>query len=184
MKPDTITKALVLRIGGELADGYRGKPLCVLADVSSSMGEMNDGGKMKFAEMRDALCKGLANRDDFSLVAFSHRLEVVAKPEELTLLGGATYLAAALLAIKRQKPEHILIVTDGYPTDDPADSCIAVLQKHFPWVRVDVLFVGSKGDKSAIELMKATVQCGGEFRHLRQNYLEGVRYLLGNGGVE
>lgn len=178
-----MSKALVAHVGRTLSEEFKGKPLCVLADVSGSMTLMNtESGKTSFDEMKDALCKVLAGREDFSLVAFSDHLEVTDSPEKLRFLGGTTELATALNQVRKQKPEQLLIVTDGMPTDSPRDACLEILEAKFPWVKVDVLFVGTPSD-SIMELMNQIARNGGKVLTARTRMLENITLLLGDGGT-
>jgi hypothetical protein len=166
-----------------LAAEYKGKPLCVLADVSGSMDKINESGMTRFAEMKAALCEAMKGRTDYSLIAFDDTLAVVKDPSALQWTAGGTMLAEALRSVRKQKPEHILIVTDGHPTDNPPESCLDVLDNDFPWVRVDVLFVGNETDKWALALLGKVARNGGEIRTARKKYLGAVRFLLGERSV-
>jgi len=173
-----MNKKQIALVAKEIATHHKGKPLAVLADVSDSMSDRAPSGLSKFMELRAALISSLARREDYSLVAFAGDVEMVESPAKLYNTGGSTRLANALRCVAKQGAERLLIVTDGHPTDSPPDSCLAVLDELFPWVRVDVLFIGPPDDSSATALLRRVARNGGVMYSTERHYLQSLTLLL------
>lgn len=152
-------------------------PLLVLADTSYSMRHLTSRGRPRIVELRAALAASLLSREDYTLAAFSSESLIVAEPQKLPEPAGNTMLAAALAQHAAASVERVLIATDGEPTDMPSDACLAVLERDFQWVRVDVLYVGEPRG-SGETLMRAVVRNGGKLFTTDTDYLTSVTLLL------
>jgi len=155
-------------------------PLCVLADVSGSMTETVPGSpKSRFETMKDALAAVLGNRNDYSLLAFSDTVTLAPTPADLRFEAKGTDLLLALSTVAPQEPERLLIVSDGQTGDE--QRCLTCLDESFPWVRVDVLFIGDPKDSKAQSFLRHAVRGGGQFIAETKHFLKGVTLLLEGG---
>lgn len=155
-------------------------PLCILADVSASMAEHVPGSpKSRFETMRDALSSVLGSRTDYSLLAFSDSVTLAPTPAALKFEARGTDLLLALSSVAAQEPERLLIVSDGRTGDE--ERCLLSLDENFPWVRVDVLFIGDPSDTKAQEFLRRTVRGGGQFMAETTQFLKSVTLLLEGG---
>lgn len=171
---------LTTKPGAALAAHTQEKPFLVLADSSGSMLEHLPNGNTRWKELVAALGNVLSTRSDHRLVSFSHECFEAERPARLHFSGGDTRLASALEAMASPYVERILIATDGEPTDSPPERCLEVLDSLYPWVRVDVLYVGPQGGGGEI-LMRRAARNGGSLLTTRLDYLGGIRLLLEGG---
>jgi Mg-chelatase subunit ChlD len=62
------------------------------------------------------------------------------------------------LALKQIKPVNFIVITDGAPTDEPADSIVSLARRldrgNFPLAQVGIQFVQIGNDKEATEFLK------------------------------
>lgn len=173
----SVKNTLAKTTGAEIAARNTEKPFLVLADASGSMDEHLPNGNTRFSELRAALGSALSGRKDYKLVCFGSEFEAVPNARSLRWEGGGTMLAKALEAMASVHVERILIATDGEPTDYPTEKCLTVLDELYPWVRVDVLYIGAERGQGEI-LMRKVARNGGSVYTTRVDYLGGIKLLL------
>lgn len=101
---------------------------CLLVDVSGSMLEDCEPGKMKITAVKQ-IC-----RDFPGVRQFSFSMECKEEPPDRAL--GSTNLAGAFIFIKEKGITHCVLITDGYP-DSETDAMIQA-----KGLTIDIIYVG------------------------------------------
>ncbi len=124
----------------------------ILVDRSGSMGSPAIGGKSRINCVREALApfKGRAH-----VLAFDDSVEEVdcdniPKPRGTTLLGKALEFTISL------EPLHVLVMCDGYPTDEVFGAAGRLAQQCI----IDALYIGPPSDERAINFMRQLAEVG------------------------
>lgn len=114
-----------------------GRGIMILADISGSMG----GEKM------DSLKKSLTQvwRPGLSCIAFESELWELDSQDDIHTLSntGSTHMATALEETWSRNVKHILLLTDGQPTDAD-ESEILELAKSHAGVPIDTVGIGTR----------------------------------------
>jgi Mg-chelatase subunit ChlD len=158
-----------------LSDGRHQTGIVILADISGSMcGPRFQNLKRELGQLWQEL-GGKAE-----LVAFNSRVTPVISPEYLPLPGGGTNLTGALIEANKWVPSITIVISDGEP-NDMAGALMAAEQM---LGEIDVIFVGSPGDETAMQFMADLARVGGgTMRHKDMGngalILEDMREILG-----
>jgi hypothetical protein len=151
----------------------------VLADTSSSMNDLADGGRRRIDVLRDALVDVACDQ----LIAFSAGTDTVPGPSHLPEPMGNTALHLALDEASRFRPAMTLVVSDGEPDNEELAFTAA---RRLPG-RIDVIFCGPERNvRARAFLMRLAAVGGGVFVHcdISANALRlapVIRGLLGPG---
>jgi hypothetical protein len=151
----------------------------VLADTSSSMNDLADGGRRRIDVLRDALVGIVYDQ----LIAFSAGAEAVPGPSHLPEPMGNTALHLALDEASRFRPATTLVVSDGEPDNEE----LALTAARRLSGRIDVIFCGPERNvRARAFLMRLAAVGGGIFVHcdINANALRlapVIRGLLGAG---
>ncbi len=128
-----------------------GAAVVILCDVSSSMaGE-------RINRLKEALRSLWATMPRCRLLAFSFRVWPIESPETMPEPSGNTALHLALEEARLLRPAKTIVISDGKPDD--AETAINVASR-IPGI-IDIVFVGSDGDRSAIQFMNRLARVGG-----------------------
>lgn len=133
-----------------------GQCTVILADVSGSMAEPA-GGRLKIDILQDAVDAVLPARPQTELLAFASLPTAVKRGARLPGPSGGTALHLALEAAASLNPRHTIIISDGKP--DSRGSAMAAAKK-LPGI-IDVIYVGTDGDREAIDFLHTLAAAGG-----------------------
>ncbi len=75
-------------------------------------------------------------------------------------LAFGTDIEKALRVARKHNPARIILITDGSPTEGPAEEIVATAQTIF--ARIDTYYCGSQSDEHATSLCRQLAQYGGE----------------------
>jgi hypothetical protein len=130
--------------------------ICVLADVSWSMEEIDRGTGSERKSRFDLLKKALADLPkDVRILAFNESVREVASLSEIRL-GGGTSLHVAIEAAARLSPVRTIIVSDGEPDSESlAHKALESLTG-----LVDVVYCGSPDNVKARKFLESLAREG------------------------
>jgi hypothetical protein len=127
----------------------RAERTVILADCSGSMEELVDR-RRKADILQDALDQVLPGLPAAHVVAFASIAVDIARGGRLPPPSGGTALHLALDHASRQRPGHVLVISDGHPDDEAA--AIAAVDRLR--ATIDVIYCGPDGDRAAIEFLR------------------------------
>jgi hypothetical protein len=134
------------------------RPLIVLADVSTSMGELA-GSRVKIDLLQEALATIPASA---RVVAFGSYPSDLGAGRLLPAPSGGTALHLALDHVGRMPPARLLAISDGHPDD--AGSALRAADR-LGSVRIDVIYIGPDGDRIGMAFMRRLARGGGAAQH-------------------
>jgi Mg-chelatase subunit ChlD len=137
----------------DLTDSARdvGAAVVILCDISGSMlGE-------RINRLRDALKTLWEEMPRCRIFGFNYRVHLIESPDRIPTPSGNTALHLALEHAYSLRPAKTIVISDGHPDD--AEAAINAASK-IPGI-IDIAFVGSDGDRPAIQFMKRLARVGG-----------------------
>jgi len=174
----------IVRMGGTLSS-LKGKGLAdiikqrtgrpvLLLDGSGSMGwETKDPEKSRWEALNEIVA---SLPGDLRKFVFSNACKEVFSLHDLP--SGGTRLASAFAHVKSEGIRHVILITDGEPTE-PEYRCVDEARG----LKVDIFYVGP-GDEPTDVLKRIARQCGGQFNSVdlvmdQALLVSSIRGLLG-----
>jgi uncharacterized protein with von Willebrand factor type A (vWA) domain len=162
--------------GRGLADIIRqrtGRPVLLL-DRSGSMGSgTKDPEKSRWEALNDIVASLPGNLRKF---IFSDTCKEVSSLRDMP--SGGTRLASAFSYVKSEGIRHIILITDGEPTE-PTEQCVNEARG----LKIDIFYVGPSDEPPEV-LKRIARQCGGQFNSVdlvmdQALLVSSIRGLLG-----
>lgn len=167
-QPKSVADAIALYRRSEMGKALAAIPsdVAIVCDMSGSMREKVDRLTLRDARrrvdfLREALAEVVAMVPAAKLIGFNYTAREVATPDDLGEPVGSTHVEAGLELAKLNRARHVVLISDGEPTDERASLATAATMRG---VVIDCVYVGPETNTIAVDFMRRLAAAnGGQF---------------------